>query len=111
MARERLESRGWDVHDVHEEGLSSAIDGRVQEACERERRVLVTLDMDFADVRRYNPRQSPGVIVLRPRTQSISAILDCLDAAIRALAMNPIGAALWIVDGERLRIRDHDTRS
>lgn len=67
-ARDRLESRGWDVQDVHQEGLASAFDRPIQEACEREDRILVTLDMDFADTRRYDPGRSPGVIVLRPLT-------------------------------------------
>ena len=109
LARAPLESHGWDVHDVHEEGLGAALDQPIQEACEREGRILVTLDTDFADTRRYNPGRSPGVIVLRPRDQSIRAILQCLDGAIRALATERIEATLWIVEPERLRIRDHPT--
>ena len=66
-ARALLASNGWDVQDVHEEGLASALDRQIQEVCEREDRILVTLDMDFADTRRYDPSRSPGVIVLRPR--------------------------------------------
>ena len=109
LARDRLVSLGWDVHDVHDEGLAGAVDARVQAACEREERVLMTLDLDFADTRRYNPGRSPGVIVLRPTDQSIRAALQCLDAAVRALSTQPIRAALWIVEPERLRIRDHPT--
>lgn len=109
LARQRLASEGWDVHDVHEEGLGAALDQAIQLACEREERVLVTLDTDFADTRRYNPERSPGVIVLRPRDQSIRATLLCLESAIRALHRQPIHATLWIVEPERLRIRDHPT--
>lgn len=107
VARDRLESRGWDVHDVHEEGLRAAIDDDVQAACERERRILVTLDTDFADTRRYDPAKSPGVIVLRPHNQSMRAVLACLDGAIRALASERIEESLWIVEPDRLRIRNH----
>jgi predicted nuclease of predicted toxin-antitoxin system len=59
-ARERLEGLGWDVHDVYEEQLAGALDAAIQMACEAEDRVLITLDMDFADVRRYDPGRSPG---------------------------------------------------
>lgn len=97
------------MHDVYEEGLAGAVDALVQSACEREARVLLTLDLDFADTRRYNPSRSPGVIVLRPTNQSIGSVLQCLEAAVRALAAQPIGAALWIVEPERLRIRDYPT--
>lgn len=108
-ARAHLVTRGWDVHDVQEEGLASALDDEVQAACEREQRILVTLDTDFADTRRYDPGHSPGVIVLRPHDQSIRSVLACLDGAIRALATERIESALWIVEPERLRVRNHPT--
>ena len=76
LVSDRLRALGWDVHDVHEEGLASAIDALIQEACEREGRVLITLDTDFADTRRYDPARSPGVIVIRPRDQSIGSVLQ-----------------------------------
>jgi predicted nuclease of predicted toxin-antitoxin system len=44
-ARTRLTERGWDVQDVHEERLVGADDATVQAACEREQRILVTLDI------------------------------------------------------------------
>lgn len=108
-ARARLEQRGWNVHDAHEEQLAGAEDVAIQQACEREQRILITLDADFADIRRYDPARSPGVIVLRPRDHSIRSCLDCLDGAIRALARERIHASLWIVEPQRLRIRDHPT--
>jgi predicted nuclease of predicted toxin-antitoxin system len=108
-ARDRLTARNWDVHDVYEEQLQGALDGLIQERCESDERILITLDVDFADIRRYDPARSPGVIVLRPRDQSIVAVLDCLDAAIRALRVEPIAHSLWIVEPERLRVRDFPT--
>lgn len=107
LAREPLAEHGWEVHDVHDEGLAGAIDRDIQTACEREGRILVTLDSDFADIRRYDPVRSPGVIVLRPRDQSIQACLECLRAAARALGVERIAGTLWIVEPQRVRIRDH----
>jgi predicted nuclease of predicted toxin-antitoxin system len=109
LARRRLVDAGWDVHDAHDEGPASATDAAIQAARDRERRILVTLDTDFADTRRYNPERSPGVIVLRPVNQSIHAIIACLDDAIRALATERIEASLWVVEPGRVRIRDHPT--
>jgi len=109
IARARLVAHGWDVDDVHDEGLVAAPDAVIEQACRDEQRILVTLDNDFADTRRYDPGRSLGVIVLRPTAQSITATLECLDAAIRALQSQPIAASLWIVEPGRLRIRDHPT--
>jgi predicted nuclease of predicted toxin-antitoxin system len=106
-ARASLIARGWDVHDVHEELLAGAEDDRIQEVCEGEKRILITLDTDFADTRRYDPSRSPGVIVLRPANQSIIACIACLEGAIRALAVEHIAGSLWIVEPQRIRIRDH----
>jgi predicted nuclease of predicted toxin-antitoxin system len=105
-ARSILADRGWDVRDVYEESLAGEVDAVLQARCQAEDRVLVTLDNDFADIRRYDPARSPGVIVLRPRNQSIRASLECLAAAVRALEIEPIAQALWIVEPERLRVRD-----
>ena len=44
-ARDRLLTLAWDVHDVYDEGLVSSVDAQIQEACEREVRILITLDM------------------------------------------------------------------
>lgn len=104
-ARALLEERGWDVHDVHDEGLAAEPDAIVLAACEREARVLIRLDTDFTDLRRYASPQLPGVIVLRPRDQSIPTTLSCLAGAIRALGVERLNGALWIVSDDRIRIR------
>ena len=108
-ARQPLVDRGWNVEDVHDEQLAGVDDDTLLGACHRERRILVTLDLDFADTRRYDPAKSPGVIVLRPADQSIRACMRCLEGAIRALATERVEASLWIVESERVRIRDHPT--
>lgn len=104
-ARAPLEALGWDVHDVHDEGLGAAPDREVQDACEREGRILLTLDTDFSDVRRYGGMYKPGVIILRPRDQSIPQILTCLEGAIRVLALESVVGSLWVVYPDRVRIR------
>jgi predicted nuclease of predicted toxin-antitoxin system len=106
LARAQLTAPGHDVHDVYDEGLAGAVDREIQTSCEREGRILITLDTDFADIRRYDPTESPGVIVLRPHDQSIQACLECLGGAIRALAAERIAGTLWIVEPQRMRIRD-----
>lgn len=104
-ARAVLEARGGDVHDVHEEGLASTLDAVIRDACEREDRVLVTLDTDFSDVRLVHPATSPGIILLRPPDQSINATVACLEGAARLLATESPRGALWLVEPDRVRIR------
>ena len=49
---------GHDCHTVREEGLGGATDTEVFGAAARESRILVTLDLDFANVLAFPPKDS-----------------------------------------------------
>lgn len=69
----------------------------------------ITLDLDFADIRRYPPENYAGIIVLRPANQGISAVLRLMRRALPLLGQEPLTGALWIVDEQRVRIRGGDS--
>jgi Domain of unknown function (DUF5615) len=46
-----LADAGHDAHSVTDEGLGGGPDPKVIAACLNENRILVTLDLDFADIR------------------------------------------------------------
>lgn len=106
VAAVHLLAAGHDVHTVHDEGLQGADDTAVMGAAIREGRVLVTLDLDFADVRRYVPGTHAGVWVLRPEVQTFAAIVALLGAGLRLLATEPAAGQLWVIDEKKVRIRD-----
>ena len=60
-----LREAGHDVATVVEEGLSSASDDRLIEACRSERRCLVTLDLDFGNPLRFDPSRTYLKITIR----------------------------------------------
>jgi predicted nuclease of predicted toxin-antitoxin system len=99
------QARGQDVATVQQQQLGGASDARLVTICRQEQRVLVSLDLDFADIRLYRPEQGSGVIVLRPQLQSISAILAIMNTALAfAESHNPVGQ-LWVVEPGRVRVR------
>ena len=51
---------GHDAATVLDEGMGGATDAEVTRVCTDEERVLVTQDMDFADIRAYPPRGVSG---------------------------------------------------
>ena len=61
---EYLRQRGHDVLTVRDQGLGGAADAAVFDACVAEGRTLITLDRDFAQVPRFPPDRSAGVVVL-----------------------------------------------
>jgi predicted nuclease of predicted toxin-antitoxin system len=100
-----LTAAGYDCHTVYDERLAGAPDGDVARACRDEGRVLVTLDLDFSDVRAYPPGTHPGIIVLRPRTPDRDSTLALVERVVPLFASESPEGCLWIVDAERVRVR------
>ncbi len=77
-AKALLLTAGHDAETATDEHLGGNPDLKVLDACRTESRILITLDLDFADIRLYPPSTHPGVWVLRPATQSIENTLSVL---------------------------------
>jgi predicted nuclease of predicted toxin-antitoxin system len=105
-ARALLIEAGYDTETVHDEGLAGCPDSRLLEACVVENRILITLDMDFADIRRYPASAHRGVWVLRPETQGITNTLAALKGALSLMAKERTASRVWIVEPGRVRIRE-----
>lgn len=101
-----LSGSGHDSHSVISEDIAGCPDEELIEVCRREQRILVTLDLDFSDIRLYPPALHSGIWILRPPSQSVSAICSLLERALSMLKVEPAERHLWIVDIERVRIRD-----
>jgi predicted nuclease of predicted toxin-antitoxin system len=63
--RLRLAALGYDVDTVLDEGLKGKDDRAIWHAAQRERRVLVTQDLDFSDVRTFIPGMHEGIVLFR----------------------------------------------
>jgi predicted nuclease of predicted toxin-antitoxin system len=100
----QLRDAGHDVHTIWDEQLSGASDADVLAAAVNETRVLVTLDLDFANPIRFPPANTAGIAVLRTRDRAgrddITALVDRL---VRALDSADPSGHLWIVDRDRAR--------
>jgi predicted nuclease of predicted toxin-antitoxin system len=101
-----LRKAGHDVHTVLDEHLGGNPDPGVIDASRAEDRILVTFDLDFSDIRLYRPKSHSGIWVLRPHTQSIQNTLALLMGALVVLETEPAHGRLWIVEPERVRIRE-----
>ncbi len=102
---EMLREAGHDAASVVEQRLGGSTDAQLAALCQHESRVLVTLDMDFADIRNYPPAEFPGMIVLRLRRQDKPHVLDVCRRLMRAIPEEPPEGRLWIVEENRIRIR------
>jgi len=101
-----LRDLGHDVETALSEGLAGASDPDLFAACKAEDRVLVTLDLDFADIRGYPPGSHRGVWVLRPASQTFAGVLNLALAGVRLAAVERTIGQLWVIDDKRVRIRE-----
>jgi predicted nuclease of predicted toxin-antitoxin system len=100
-----LAGNGHDSQTVHEERLRGCDDETLAQHCLSEQRTLVTLDLDFADMRVFPPANHPGIIVLRVRNQHRSHILDIMTQILEVLRNEPVAGRLWIASEAGVRIR------
>lgn len=101
---DRLRVAGHDVATVCEQGMVSAADRQLIEACRRERRCLVSLDLDFANPLLFRPSDHAGIAVLRlppkPTADDLLALMDALAAELKTAS---IAGKLWVVERHRIR--------
>jgi predicted nuclease of predicted toxin-antitoxin system len=105
-AKQLLQEAGHDAALVRDQQLEGKPDSDIVLVCQRENRVLITLDMDFADIRAYPPSQHAGIVVLRLKHGDKVSVLSSLSHLIPMLSAEPVRGHLWIVEKRRVRIRD-----
>jgi len=100
-----LRQVGYDAVNVFEQHLDGSPDSDIASVCQEEGRALITLDIDFADIRAYPPAQFPGLIVLRLHREDRPHVLEVIERLIPLFSSEPLEHLLWIVEETRLRIR------
>lgn len=100
-----LSSLGHDVKTTAEEGLLSRPDTDVAAAAKNEGRLLLTLDLEFGDLRKYPPGTHPGVILFRPRTYGPLAVNRFVEEFIRNSKLELFAGSVVVVDPDRVRVR------
>lgn len=98
-----LAEGGHDVQTVLSEGLSGQADESIYQACLRERRTLITLDMDFSNPLRFPPRPTQGIAVIRPHRPALRQLQAVLTRALPLLKNGQLAGRLWIVEPGRVR--------
>ena len=98
---------GHQAEHVKDIGFGDAPDGKIASRARADSAVLVTRDLDFADVRRYPPQIAPGLLVMRIpddwTAQQIVAVLGqflALDSLVASLPGH-----LAILDQRQARFR------
>lgn len=97
---------GYDALHVQDQQLSGASDKELTLVCQDEDRALITPDTDLANIRQYRPKDTAGYIVMRLRYQDKAHVTDVIAQVAELLRTERVRGRLWIVEEDRVRIRD-----
>ena len=97
--------QGHDALTALDQSLGGEEDRKIAAICAEEDRILVTLDLDFSDIREYPPGSNPGIWILRPVTQSIDKCVALVRDALACVETESPERALWIIEPGKIRIR------
>ena len=100
-----LRTEGHDAVAVIEVGLSGATDEQVLRFAVENGRVLITLDADFANVMRFPPEQTLGVIRLKVHPATEERIRLAIRRALLYLQNIDIAGRLAVVDEDKFLFR------
>jgi len=101
-----LADAGYDARTVLDQRMVGWPDPDVATACQQEGRAVITLDMDFSDIRAYPPADYSGLIVLRLSRLNKPQVLRAIERLLPVLDQEPLTGKLWIVDETSVRIRN-----
>jgi predicted nuclease of predicted toxin-antitoxin system len=103
--KDRLLPFGHYASTAVEEGLLGKIDVEVGAAAKTEDRMVFTLDLDFADLRKFPPGSHPGIILFRPRSIGPLAVNEFVLKFVRETELTGLARCLAIVEPNRIRVR------
>jgi predicted nuclease of predicted toxin-antitoxin system len=97
---------GHDMATVSAQSISGCEDQVLYDVCRAEQRILVTLDMDFANPLRFPPEATAGIIVLRPPRPLLTLLRAALTSVLGRIetGTESIAGRLWIVEPTSIRI-------
>lgn len=94
-----------DVATVPSQDLSGHPDQAIYDACRAEDRLLITLDLDFANPFRFDPRPTAGIAVIRvPTLPGLDDLRVGVSVLINELDEADVHGRLWIVERHRVRV-------
>jgi predicted nuclease of predicted toxin-antitoxin system len=102
---EALRGAGFEADTVADESLAGAEDSVIAAKSRNEDRILITLDLDFANIRAYPPAEYAGIIVLRSKKQDKHCVLALVQRIVLHLTNRSPAGELWIVESDRIRFR------
>ena len=100
-----LEREGHEAVTAGEEGLLGKPDIEVGAAAKAEGMMIFTLDLEFADLRKFIPGSHPGVVLFRPQSMGPLTVNHLIVEFVKETDLAALSGCVVVVDPTRVRIR------
>jgi predicted nuclease of predicted toxin-antitoxin system len=105
-----LTAQGHDALTAADECLLSRPDTEIARAAASEERMLLTLDVEFADLRKYPPGSHPGIILFRPISLGPLSVNGFIADFTKATDLRRLAGCVAIVEPGHIRVRSPEQR-
>lgn len=96
---------GHDVLTAADENLLSHPDVEVAAGAAHEGRILLPLDIEFADLRKYPPGSHPGIVLFRPVSLGPLSVNRFVEQFVRSTNLSALSGCVAVVEPQGIRVR------
>jgi len=101
-----LEDLGWEVKDVRDTGLRGKSDEEIISFARKNKAVLFSGDLGFANILNFPPKEYYGIVILNfPNEVSTNFIATQTKKALSKIPLKSFKGKLIIIEPEKIRIR------
>jgi len=100
-----LKQEGHEALTAAEQGLLGKTDIEIGAAVKTERVLLFTLDLEFADLRKFPPGTHPGIVLFRPLSMGPLSVNRFILEFVKVTDLTSLAGCIVVVDPTRVRIR------
>jgi predicted nuclease of predicted toxin-antitoxin system len=100
-----LSALGHDIDTVRTERLNGQTDPNVWSATQAARRLFITQDLDFSDIRRYTPGTHDGLLLVRLARPGRDALLQRVVTAFQTERVEEWTGCLVVMTDRKVRVR------
>lgn len=105
-----FQNEGHDVATVVSQNLCGTADPNLIKVCHKEKRCLVTLDIEFGNPLSFHPKNYSGIVVLRlSHKPSHQDLLDTIHTLLKGVKEHKdLQKKLWVVQKGKIREYQHE---
>lgn len=101
----QLRKDGYDAIHLRDEGLQKLSDHKIVEKAKQENRIILTFDLDFADLLAISREDLPSVIIFRLQNATPSSVIPRLNQVISECEKLLLSGVIITIDNARYRVR------